>query len=763
MKRLLKILKWIGIVVAGLLLAVLIFISPIAKYLIEKYDVKYIGREVHITQLGINLLTGTVNISGFRLYEADGKTVFIGFDHLNAEVELRPLFNGIYHLEHLTLDHPDVRVIQKGDSFNFDDILKKFSAPDTAGKPSNASDTATARYILDNIHISNGKFTYTNHDFNLDIQLQQLSLAVPQVAWNTNDLKVDYAFLLRSGGKFQGRLGIDLKSLAYVHDFRIDQFNLGVLKPYLDPYFKLSAFEGAFSIDVATRGNFNDPQAIAVHGKADISHLSIRDEKGEPAIGFGLFSVGIDSLNIARNIWAFNDILLDEPYFRFELFPEGNSLESLLIMDADSVSAASQDFAADSAGGSARYNPFVMLSDYVSTLAKQVIITDYRIRRFSITGGDINFFDHTLNEEFALDLKQFYVDVQQINPSKGRASADFSTTINKDGFIAAEITINPLDLLDFEVKYQLKNVAVVDYNPYSRFHIAYPFKTGKFNYEGTVTVKNHQIKMDNNLFVEKIYLGKKEKNRTAMDIPVKLALAILRDRDGNIRLVVPVEGDLDDPKIKVWPIVWQAIKNVLVKAALAPAQLFASAFGGNENDYKEIQFSFAQHDLTEKQIDKLSKLKTLLDEKPELILEMKQVVDTAKGIEYLAFQESRKLFYFKTIRNMPAPDTLAGEDLAAVDAIDNSDPAFLRFLANEVNNHDPLVSPLEKCFMLVGHDRIAAMQQARMERRNTRLHDYMITVLGIPENRLRIITSSDPADIPEDRIPRYLLSFVVEE
>ncbi len=763
MKRLFKILLWLLGIILALLLAVVIFISPIAKYLIEKNSEKYTGRVIRMAQFNINIFTGNVNISGFRMYEPDRKTVFIGFSHLRIDLELRPLLDQVYHIQHLVVDDPDIRITQKGSTFSFDDILKKFIPRDSVKTKPSPSDTVPTKYFLDDILVNGGKFSYANSDFQLDAQLQKLMLRIPQYAWNTKEVCIVYGFLLRSGGKFKGKLNLNLDNLDFSDDLQVDNFNLAVTKPYLTPYLKIKRFDGLLSVDVATRGNFNDPQAIAIKGKGSIYKFSITDEKDKKIIGFKLFSIGFDSLNIKQNQWRFGDILLDEPSFSFELFPQGNNFTQMMVMSADSTSAASQDLAGGAGAASAQFNPFVMLADYVSTLAKQVIITDYRIRRFSITGGEVEFRDHTLNEEFALELKQFFVDVQQINPSKGRATADFSTTINRDGFMSANISINPLDLLDFDLTYELKNVAVVDYNPYSIFHIAYPFKTGKLNYSGTVAVKNHQIKMENKMFVEKIYLGKKVPNNTAMALPVKLALAIMRDKNGNINLVVPVEGDLDNPKFNVWKIIGQVLKNLLVKAVAAPGKLFASVFGGKEEDFKEIPFDLMQHDLTEKQMDKLSDIKKILDEKPELVLDLKQVIDTAKAIEYLAFFEARKAYYYAQVKHSAVPDSVGAEDLTAIDNTDNSGPAFLAYLDNTLNIHDPMVSPLEKCFRLSGYAKIAAMQKERMEKRNNVLRMYLVTKLNVPENRFKISTVTDPKEIPEDKIPRYILNYGVGE
>ena len=66
-------------------------------------------------------------------------------------------------------------------------------------------------------------------------------------------------------------------------------------------------------------------------------------------------------------------------------------------------------------------------------------------------------------------------------------------------------------------------------------------------------------------------------------LPVKLATALLRDRNGVIELDVPVTGSIDDPKFRIGPIVWQVIKNILSKAVTAPFALLGSLFAGAED------------------------------------------------------------------------------------------------------------------------------------------------------------------------------------
>ena len=66
-------------------------------------------------------------------------------------------------------------------------------------------------------------------------------------------------------------------------------------------------------------------------------------------------------------------------------------------------------------------------------------------------------------------------------------------------------------------------------------------------------------------------------------LPVKFATSLLKDKNGLIKLDIPVSGTLDDPKLRIGPIVWQIFKNLIVKAVTAPFKLFGAMFKGAED------------------------------------------------------------------------------------------------------------------------------------------------------------------------------------
>jgi len=63
----------------------------------------------------------------------------------------------------------------------------------------------------------------------------------------------------------------------------------------------------------------------------------------------------------------------------------------------------------------------------------------------------------------------------------------------------------------------------------------------------------------------------------------------------------------------------------------------------------------------------------------------------------------------------------------------------------------------------LGNEALKNLQKKAMDKRNQSLGNYLTVKLNLPANRFTISTNADPAQVPEDKIPRYLISFTVPE
>lgn len=96
---------------------------------------------------------------------------------------------------------------------------------------------------------------------------------------------------------------------------------------------------------------------------------------------------------------------------------------------------------------------------------------------------------------------------------------------------------------------------------------------------------------------------------------------MLRDSSGNIRLDIPVEGDLSDPQFRLGKVIGRAIVNLLVKAVTSPFALIGALVGGGE-DMDVMAFEAGKDGFKEGEESKLESVAKAMQDRPGLKLEI---------------------------------------------------------------------------------------------------------------------------------------------
>lgn len=105
-------------------------------------------------------------------------------------------------------------------------------------------------------------------------------------------------------------------------------------------------------------------------------------------------------------------------------------------------------------------------------------------------------------------------------------------------------------------------------------------------------ITNGQLKAENKVVVEQLQLGEKVDSPDAVDLPIRLAVALLKDTEGKISIELPVSGDLNNPQFSVMPIVWQTLRNLVLRAAQAPFKFIGGLIsGGSSEDLGNVAFA----------------------------------------------------------------------------------------------------------------------------------------------------------------------------
>ena len=161
------------------------------------------------------------------------------------------------------------------------------------------------------------------------------------------------------------------------------------------------------------------------------------------------------------------------------------------------------------------------------------------------------------------------------------------------------------------------------FRSYSGKFAGYRIRKGRLNLDLHYLITKGQLKAENKVVVEQLELGEKVDSPDAVDLPLKLAIALLKDTDGKISIELPVTGDLNNPQFSVMPIVWQTLRNLVVRAAAAPFKFIGGlARGGGSEDLSSVKFAPGATELSAETQKALDTLSAALKERPTLRLEI---------------------------------------------------------------------------------------------------------------------------------------------
>lgn len=277
--------------------------------------------------------------------------------------------------------------------------------------------------------------------------------------------------------------------------------------------------------------------------------------------------------------------------------------------------------------------------------------------------GTLNFTDRHLKKEYTTTLYNVGGRVSGLSSEESRF-ADVDLRGNLENLSPLQITgqINPLrDNLYADLKVGFTDIELSPLTPYSGTYVGYTIARGKVSFDLAYKIENRQLSSENKVFVDQLTFGDRVESDKATNLPVRLAVALLKDRKGEIHLDLPVTGRTDDPEFSVWRVVWQILKNLLVKAATSPFALMEAAFGGKE-DFSAIRFAPGSASLAPAEREKLAKLAQAIGERPSLKVDIKGYADRERDPEgYRTELLTRKMKAEKFLDLAKEKRTKAGE------------------------------------------------------------------------------------------------------
>ncbi|HKS13583.1 MAG TPA: DUF748 domain-containing protein [Pseudomonas sp.] len=407
-------------------------------------------------------------------------------------------------------------------------------------------------------------------------------------------------------GKLQATGQVNLAPVTARLDVSTRDIDLRVAQAYITPFMRLELRSGMLASDLKVDLSSTEPLAFTVEGKAQVSQLhtldTIKDRdfvKWQQLDLEGLAYRHGDALSIAK-------VNLLQPYARFMINEDRTTnIDDLLIAQPAEAPASTRAKPAPAA-----------------TASKPLGV---HIGQISINEGSANFADFSLTPNFATAVQQLEgqigtLDNRQPNPAK----VDIKGKVDRYAPVTIKGALNPFDpMASLDIATRFRRVELTTLTPYSGKFAGYRIRKGRLNLDLHYLITKGQLKAENKVVVEQLQLGEKVESPDAVDLPLRLAVALLKDTEGKISIELPVSGDLNNPQFSVMPIVWQTLRNLVLRAAQAPFKFIGGLVsGGGSEDLGTVAFAAGSSDLTGEAQGALDKLAGALKERPALRLEI---------------------------------------------------------------------------------------------------------------------------------------------
>jgi hypothetical protein len=710
-----RIVRWLvigGITLIIILVGVAFLFPYLLKRYIERNSVEWIDRQVRIGSIVLNPFTGTYAVHDLVCHEPRDSTLFVSFGKLGVKGDVvRGLRTGHWRFRDAELRDPYFHIVQQGDRFNFSDLMELGDhTPDTAPDTS----AADVPFEVEGIALTGGRIDYISDLLRAPVQVVGLEAHCTRITSAEARMDFDLGLDLVSGGRLDAGFMIDPSVSAYGVNAELKGFQLPQLLPYLQDFFDCASLTGTVDLRLNVLDNYADTTSLQLSAGLDLNQLALTDPAGQPLFALEHARATLDTMVASTGQIEVGRVLVDGADVHFILLADGTDNWSRhLKLDSTAMGEEGAQLQASES------NVFVMLAEYVSYLGQQMIASEYTADSLALVRSAVYFEDHTPARPFRYAITDIHVASQRVTSEQQEGIITARATLNGTGRMSADAVFDPGDLRNVAVDLDIDGLELAHLDPYVRWYAAHPMEDGVLRFHTTTSIFEGQLDSQNHLRVDKLKVGRKvdEHDPEIPVLPLRLAVGLLKDVNGVVQLDIPVQGDLNDPQFKVWPIVWQVFKNLIVKAATAPARLLASAFAGaDETDLERVRFDHLQFAPGKGQAKTLRQLAGVLKAKPELVVDLVPIVDDRSEMQEVAVFRAKQVFLFGD------KHTLTAADSVQIAALGTRDSLFTVFLEERTSTmagrslHERAVSLVgaEAC-TTIAHDLEAARREHVMQ------------------------------------------------
>ncbi|MFK3725784.1 DUF748 domain-containing protein [Pseudomonas monteilii] len=460
-------------------------------------------------------------------------------------------------------------------------------------------------------------------------------------------------------GRLQATGQVNLAPVSAQLDVVTRDLDLRIAQAYITPHIRLELRSGRLDSDLKVNLERMEPLAFTVTGKAQVDQLHTLDTlkdrdllKWQRLTLEGLSYVHGDALTV-------DTATLDQPYARFMINEDRSTNIDDLLIETPSEKAQRQQ---------------------ASTSPPSEPALGIHIGRTLIKDGAANFADFTLTPFFATAVQQLHGTIGTIDNRRAEpARIDIEGKVDRYAPVAINGKLNPFDpMASLDIAAGFRRVELTTLTPYAGKFAGYRIRKGRLNLDLHYVITQGRLVAENEVVVEQLQLGERVDSPDALDLPIRLAVALLKDSKGTISLSLPVSGDLRNPQFQVMPIVWQTLRNLALRAVQSPFRFIGGLVaGGDAEDLSTVSFVPGSSELDASARASLDTLAAALAKRPKLRLEIEGTSAQASDGPLIAQQRLEREYQTTWYKVLQRRGDKVPADASLLQVKDEDKPALL--------------------------------------------------------------------------------------
>ncbi|MFK7898596.1 MAG: DUF748 domain-containing protein [Myxococcota bacterium] len=566
-----------------------------------------------------------VSIAGLSLLDPEKNAEFLGLKSIEVgPTEIKVGAGGLEKLvvETVKVDGGRLATVRAKDGVvRIVELLSPRETGDTAeSTSSSASSSALAGEARDSVvpeiqvgavELSDLEVAFEDRVPTVPVRLALAELKASVKGYSSKakePLKLDVASRVGETGRLKVAGPLRIEPLSGQLKIEAEGIGLSEWSPYLEGVAQLEIPGGRLgaALDLSLEDRSGE-LAVSAKGRAQIDDLKTLDRSNARRfVDWG--SLRLEGLDYSPEAFVLSELVLSKAMARVVRDAKGGSnLDSIFAPPKQGASPAK-----DAASGEAA--PLAM-----------------RVDRVTLEDVGFAFADLAPDPNFTMDLSALTGTIEGLSSEGGtRAEVNLEGRIDDTAPVRVSGKINPLSSDAFtDVKVRVSGVSMPTFSPYAGRFAGYGIERGRLDLDLAYKLNHKKLRAENHIDLHEFRFGQSVKSADATTLPLPLVAEILRRPNGDIRLDIPLRGNLDDPSFNLLELLSKTFVNIITRIATSPFSIVEALIPGGGEKISKVQFAGGSSELSAAEGEELGILADVLLKKPALRVEIRGRADPA--------------------------------------------------------------------------------------------------------------------------------------